>query len=82
MMPLAIRYKTLYDGLVPNDLIDQLNTYRLENRLTQEQLAKKLDVTFQTVNRWLNRRMKPRAIQEHQIKKLISGRPKKRSAQP
>lgn len=74
MMPLALRYRTLYYGLMPNDLIDRLNTYRLENRLTQEQLAKKLDVTFQTVNRWLNRRMKPRAIQEHQIKKLISGK--------
>ena len=74
MMPLAIRYRALYYGLVATDLIDRLNTYRLENRLTQEQLAKKLAVTFQTVNRWLNRRMKPRAIQEHQIKKLISGK--------
>ena len=59
---------------MPADLIDRLNTYRLENKLTQEQLAKKLAVTFQTVNRWLNRRMKPRAIQEHQIKKLIGGK--------
>ena len=74
MIPLAIRYIALYDGLMPADLIDRLNFYRLENKLTQEQLAKKLAVTFQTVNRWLNRRMKPRPIQEHQIKKLISGR--------
>ncbi len=61
------------------DLIDRLHTYRLDNRLTQVQLARKLGVTFQTVNRWLNRRMKPRAIQEHQIKKLISGKPNNRA---
>lgn len=54
-----------------HDLIDRLRTYRLEKRLTQVQLAKKLGVTFQTINRWLNRRMKPRPIQEHQIKKLL-----------
>lgn len=59
------------------DLIDRLSTYRLDNRLTQVQLARKLGVTFQTVNRWLNRRMKPRAIQEHQIKKLVSGKQEK-----
>ncbi len=73
MTPLEFRYRTLYYCLVP-DLIDRLNHYRLENKLTQEELAKKLDVTFQTVNRWLNRRMKPRALQEHQIKKLISAK--------
>ena len=56
---------------MPHDLIDQLNTYRLEHKLTQLQLAKRLGVTFQTINRWLNRRMKPRPIQEHQIKKLL-----------
>ena len=54
-----------------NDLIGQLNHYRLEKKLTQEQLAKKLGVTFQTVNRWLNGHMKPRALQKHQIKRLI-----------
>ena len=61
---------------MPQNLIDQLNIYRLENKFTQVQLAQKLGVTFQTVNRWLNRRMKPRPIQEYQIKKLISGKSK------
>jgi len=56
------------------DLIDGLNTYRLERRLTQAQLALKLGVTFQTVNRWLNRHMKPGPIQEHHIRKLIQRR--------
>ncbi|MBI3292178.1 MAG: helix-turn-helix transcriptional regulator [Elusimicrobia bacterium] len=56
---------------MPEDLIDRLNVYRLENKLSQPQLAKKLGVTFQTVNRWLNRHMKPGQIQEYQIKKLL-----------
>ena len=53
------------------DLIDQLNTYRLERKLSQAQLAKKLGVTFQTVNRWLNRRVKPSQIQQYHIQKLL-----------
>jgi len=67
---------------MPQDLIAQLNTYRLERRFTQVQLARKLGVTFQTVNRWLNRHMKPRPIQEYQIKKLIFGKPKRRNTRP
>ena len=56
---------------MPQDLIDRLKTYRLERRITQPQLAKTLGVTFQTVNRWLNRHMKPGQIHEYQIKKLL-----------
>ena len=56
---------------MPEDLIDQLSTYRLERKLSQTQLAKKLDVSFQTVNRWLNRQVKPSQIQEYHIKKLL-----------
>lgn len=55
----------------PKDLIDQLNAFRLENKLSQTQLARKLGVTFQTVNRWLNRRMKPGQIQTYHIEKLL-----------
>ena len=57
---------------MPQDLIDQLNTYRLEHRLSQPQLAKKLGVTFETINRWLNRHMKPGQIHEYHIKKLLA----------
>ena len=56
---------------MPQDLIDQLTTYRLERKLSQPQLAKKLGVTFQTVNRWLNRHMKPGQIHEYHIRKLL-----------
>ncbi len=65
------RYSSLHGVFMPKDLIDQLNTYRLENKISQPQLAKKLNVTFQTVNRWLNRHMKPGEIREYHIRKLI-----------
>lgn len=58
-------------AIMPQDLIDQLTIYRLEHKLSQPQLAKKLGVTFQTVNRWLNRHMKPGQIHEYHIKKLL-----------
>ena len=60
------------------DLIEALQHYRLEHRLSQPQLAKKLGVTFQTVNRWLNRHMKPGQIHEYHIKKLLGKRRKNR----
>ncbi len=53
------------------DLIDRLETYRLENKITQEKLAEKLGVAFSTINRWLNHRVKPNKIQRYQIEKLI-----------
>jgi len=53
------------------DLIDRLETYRLENKITQQQIAEKLGVAFSTVNRWLNRHVKPNKIQSYQIQKLI-----------
>ena len=53
------------------DMIDRLEHYRLEHKITQQELAKKLDVAFTTVNRWLNRHIKPSQIQEYQIKKLL-----------
>lgn len=53
------------------NIIEELEKYRLENRITQEQLAEKLEVSFATVNRWFNGRTKPNKIQEYQIKKLL-----------
>ena len=65
---------------MPQDLIAQLNTYRLERKISQTQLAKKLGVTFQTVNRWLNHHMKPSQIQEYHIKKLMQRNSARRAA--
>lgn len=55
-------------------LIQDLEQYRLENKITQEQLAKELGVAFATVNRWLNGRYKPRKIQQYHIKKFLAQR--------
>jgi len=55
------------------DLIKRLENYRLENKISQEQLAKKLGVAFATVNRWLNDKAKPNKIQSYHIQKLIDG---------
>jgi len=56
---------------VMKDFIRELETYRLEHKLTQQQLAGRLGVTFITVNRWLNRHNKPNKIQEYHIRKLL-----------
>ena len=53
------------------NLIERLELYRLENRLTQEALAEKLSVTFATVNRWLNDKSKPSKMQIYHIEKLL-----------
>lgn len=58
------------------DLIKRLEIYRLENKIRQEELAKKLGVAFSTVNRWFNGRTKPNHIQTYQIEKLLKGRSK------
>ena len=53
------------------DLIKKLEIYRLENRISQKQLADRLKVTFSTVNRWFNGKTKPNKIQRYHIKKIL-----------
>ena len=53
------------------DLIKELETYRLENKVSQKKLAEKLGVSFATVNRWFNKRNKPNKIQTYHLKKLL-----------
>lgn len=55
------------------DIIDRLEHFRLENRISQVSLAEKLGVAFTTVNRWLNRKTKPNKIQSFHIEKLLKG---------
>ena len=57
-------------------LIEQLDEYRLKNRITQQELADLLGVSFVTVNRWLNQHQYPNKIQAYQIKMLIEKRTK------
>ena len=53
------------------NLIKKLEIYRLENRISQKQLADRLKVTFSTVNRWFNGKTKPIKIQRYHIKKML-----------
>lgn len=52
-------------------MIDALRLYRLEKRLTQQELARKLAVSFTTVNRWMNGKTQPSELQRYQIEKLL-----------
>ena len=54
------------------DMLKELEKFRLENKLSQKKLAKKLGVTFATVNRWFNGKNKPNKIQTYHIKKLLN----------
>jgi DNA-binding transcriptional regulator YiaG len=55
------------------ELIDKLEIYRLEKKISQQKLAETLGVTYVTVNHWLNKKSKPNKIQTYQIKKLLNG---------
>jgi len=59
------------------DIVKKLELYRLENKITQEELAKELDVAFSTVNRWFNDRTVPSKIQQYQIEKYLKKRARK-----
>jgi len=54
-----------------DDLIKKLEIYHLENRVSQKQLADRLNVAFSTVNRWFNDKTIPNKIQQYHIKKLL-----------
>ena len=54
------------------DIVKKLELYRLENKITQEELAKELDVAFSTVNRWFNGRTVPSKIQQYHIEKFLN----------
>jgi transcriptional regulator with XRE-family HTH domain len=60
------------------NLINQLQEYRLENRISQEKLADMLGVAFVTVNRWFNGHQVPNQIQTYQIEKLLAGKGRKK----
>jgi transcriptional regulator with XRE-family HTH domain len=53
------------------DLVKKLDSYRLENKITQQALAEQLGVSFVTVNRWLNNRTTPSKIQRYHIEKFL-----------
>ena len=57
-----------------DNLIKQLELYRLENRITQVELSKDIGVNFSTVSRWLNGKTKPNKIQQYHLEKYLSKR--------
>jgi transcriptional regulator with XRE-family HTH domain len=58
-------------------LLEQLEHYRLENRISQQALAQKIGVVFSTINRWLNGKSKPNKIQTFHIEKFLKAVKKK-----
>lgn len=56
------------------DIIQKLEKYRLENKISQQTLAEGLGVAFSTVNRWLNGKSKPNKIQSYHIDKLLKNK--------
>jgi len=56
------------------DIIGQLQQFRREHGLTQEQVARTLGVSVVTVNRWESRRSAPSARSAGRISQLISHR--------
>ena len=53
------------------DIVKQLELYRLENRVTQQALARDLGVAFSTVSRWFNGKTRPNKIQTYHIEKFL-----------
>lgn len=53
------------------ELIKRLEIYRLEHKVTQQELAKMLGVSFCTINRWLTGKFEPSKIQKYHIEKLL-----------
>ena len=53
------------------DLVEKLELYRLENKITQQDLAQQLGVAFSTVNRWFNGKTKPNKIQQYHMEKYL-----------
>jgi transcriptional regulator with XRE-family HTH domain len=60
-----------------SEIIKRLEIYRLENKITQEELANKIGVAFSTVSRWLNGKTKPNKIQTFHIEKYLKARKQK-----
>ncbi len=52
-------------------LLKELDDFRCEKKISQENLSYILGVAFSTVNRWFNGRTEPGRIQSFHIKKLL-----------
>lgn len=59
-------------------IVKQLETYRLENRVSLQKLAVDLGVSFSTISRWFSGKTKPNKIQQYHIEKFLKGKITKR----
>jgi len=59
------------DNIKKLDLVDELENYRLKNKISQKKLAEQFDVSLVTVNHWLTRKAKINKINEYQIKNFL-----------
>ena len=62
------------------EIVQRLEEYRLENKISQVDLAKELGVAFATVNRWLNGKCKPGKIQQYHLEKFLKQKPGRQKA--
>lgn len=62
----------LITGAGHMDIIKKLELYRLENKITQQDLAKELGVVFSTVSRWFNGKNVPSKIQQYHVEKYLT----------
>ncbi|MCF7859738.1 MAG: helix-turn-helix domain-containing protein [Candidatus Cloacimonetes bacterium] len=53
-------------------IVKQLETYRLEKRLSLQKIAEDLEVSFSTVSRWFSGKTKPSKIQQYHIEKFLN----------
>ena len=58
-------------GVAHMDIVKKLELYRLENKITQQELAKDLGVAFSTVSRWFNGKTVPSKIQQYHVGKYL-----------
>lgn len=59
--------------MIPTDFPQLVQEVRHRTGLTQEQFAARLGVTFPTINRWENGRVKPSPLALRQLENLIRG---------
>jgi len=60
------------EQILTDNIVKQLEFYRLKNKITQETFAKNLGVAFSAVNRWFNDKIKPSKVQQYHIEKFIN----------
>lgn len=59
-------------AVIPNEFAFSVKSIREQLRISQEDLAKELGVSFATVNRWENNRTQPSQLAKKQLEQFIT----------